>query len=537
MTGFFRPASRAGTPSQVDPLSFRLWNRLTGRYEDDHTFALIVTGLFCVALSLVHNNHELWRDEIHCWSLGRNADGLWELLTGDRRYDGHPFLWYYLLHLVSLWSRSPTYLHVVTIVLATTSAFLWLRYSGLPRVLRVMLLPTYFFFFEYGVMSRSYALGVLLVFLFCKWYDPRALRVLRLAVVLAVLSFTSAFGALLGLALGSVLLYGSLAQLASGRLWHWHKQLLCKQWFAVALLGICVVLVHLETSMPPKSAYYRTLWGEPPGLLSTNGFPKQLWSALFPWTSRADGTWIVSGYLGDRVPEINSHVRMMVACTLALWLVALRKVPRVLIALVLGIAVIGYFQTHQYGGYLRHWGHLFVLLVACLWIYAKHERQKPKLLYALTAFTMAVQVVTNVRAVRAEIEMPFSGALEAATFMHESGLDRLPIVASYDHAASAVAGYLDRRFVSAETGDEVQSVVFHKRRTEAPSVHDILERGRAMLQRSTSPVVMLLNFDPGDESLPEVRAEQLRVTKPCLRADERFWIYRLTLRPGAGTSP
>ena len=38
---------------------------------------------------------------------------------GDRRYDGHPFLWHYLLHLVSRWSRSEVYLHVVTIVLAT----------------------------------------------------------------------------------------------------------------------------------------------------------------------------------------------------------------------------------------------------------------------------------------------------------------------------------------------------------------------------------------------------------------------------------
>jgi hypothetical protein len=376
-----------------------------------------------------------------------------------------------------------------------------------------------------------------LVFLFCKWYDPRALRVLKPAVVLAVLSFTSAYGALLGLALGSILVYRSLAQLASGRLLPWHKRLLRQQWFVVALLGVGVVLLHWQTSMPPKSAYYRTLWAEAPGLLSTNGFPKQLWSALFPWTSRADGTWIVSGYLGDRVPEMNSHVRMMVACTLALWLLALRKVPRVLIALILGIAAIGYFQTHQYGGYLRHWGHLFVLLVACLWIYAKHGQSKTRLLYALTAVTLTVQIITNVRAVRAEIEMPFSGALEAATFLHESDLDRLPIVASYDHAASAVAGYLDRRFVSAETGEEIQSVTFRIGRTEAPPVHDILERGRTMLQRSTSPVVMLLNFDPGDESLPEVRAELLRVTKPCLRADERFWIYRLTLRPGAGTSP
>jgi len=142
----------------------KIWHGLADPREDGPAFALATAGLFCVGLSIVHYNHELWRDEIHCWSVGRNADGLWDLLTGIRRYDGHPFLWYYLLHLVSLWSRSQVYLHVVTVVLATVSAYLWLRHANLPRVLRLMLLGTYCFFFEYSVISRSYALGVLLAF-------------------------------------------------------------------------------------------------------------------------------------------------------------------------------------------------------------------------------------------------------------------------------------------------------------------------------------------------------------------------------------
>jgi hypothetical protein len=515
----------------------KVWRALIDKREKRSDFSLVATGLFCVALSLMHSNHEMWRDEVHCWSLGRNATGLWDLLTGIRRYDGHPFLWYYLLHLVSLWSRSVAYLHVVAVALATASAYLWLRFSNLPRVLRLMLLGTYCFFFEYSVISRSYVLGVFLVFLFCRLYDPRSLRVFRLVLVLAFLSFTSAYGLMLGFALGTFLLWQSVANVASGRLLSWHRHLIYRQWLWALLLGVFVAYVHYKTSLPPADSYYKNMLAKRPDVFSAGGFSKQFWSALFPWRARSDGSWIVSGYLGDGIPGIAEHLLAIAACTLVLWLAALRKVPAAAFAFFVGVLFISLFQNHQYGGYLRHWGHFFVLLVACTWLYAKFDRPRPILLYVLAAMTMAAQIVTCERAVRAEIDYPFSGALEAANYLRDNGLGKEIVLASYDHAASAVAGYLDRRFLFAETGEEGQTVVFHNRRYEAPSVHDILAWARDILQEAGTPIILLLNFDPGDKGLPDIKVDWLYTTKPCLRADERFWIFRLSLVPEASPPP
>jgi hypothetical protein len=221
----------------VTTLLLKIWHGLADKRERTPCFSVTVALLFCLALSLVQCNHELWRDEIHCWSLARNSTGLWDLLTGVRRYDGHPFLWYYLLHLVSRWSRSEVYLHAVTIVLATGSAYLWLRNANLPRVLRVMLLCTYCFFFEYSVISRSYALGIFLAFLFCRLYDPRSLRVLELFVVLFFLSFTSIYGSILAGALGAFLLWQNAAKILSGQLTSWQKRMhshSCSVWLPSA---------------------------------------------------------------------------------------------------------------------------------------------------------------------------------------------------------------------------------------------------------------------------------------------------------------
>jgi hypothetical protein len=78
----------------------------------------------------------MWRDEIHCWLVGKNAYGLRELLVGERIYDGHPFLWYYILHLASLLWNDVRMLKPIAFALSTATAYLWMRYVPLPRLLQ-----------------------------------------------------------------------------------------------------------------------------------------------------------------------------------------------------------------------------------------------------------------------------------------------------------------------------------------------------------------------------------------------------------------
>ena len=106
------------------------------RQERGPLFALVWTALFAAVQVIGHSDHELWKDELHCWGVGRASTGLWDMLTGERRYDGHPFLWYYLLHLASRLTRSYVMLHVVGVSVATACAYVWLRYMRAPRLLR-----------------------------------------------------------------------------------------------------------------------------------------------------------------------------------------------------------------------------------------------------------------------------------------------------------------------------------------------------------------------------------------------------------------
>jgi hypothetical protein len=527
---------RTAAREPVTPVLHRIWCALTDKQEKRAWFSLVVTGLFCAAISIVHYHHELWRDEIHFWALARNSTGLWDLLTGMRRFDGHPFLWYYLLYIASRWSRSEVYLHVVTIAIATGSTYLWLRHANLPRILRVMLLGTYLYFFEYSVMSRNYVLGVFFVFLFCRLYDRRSLHVFRLVLVLLFLTFASAYGTLLAIALGTFLLWQSIAKLLSGRLASWHRYTLYRQWLLSAVVLAVGFFIHVKTTLPPKDAYFGPIVSHTLGPLAQTEFPLRVWSALFPWHWNSDGSWIVSGHIGEQSRLIGRYFVASTAAILSLWLIALRRMPSLVFTVILGLITMAAFQYHQYVGYLRHWGHIWLLLLACIWLYVKHSKNthSPKLLYLLAGVTMAIQIVTGIRAVQMEIAMPFSSGKEAADYLRTSGFAKEPILASIDHPTSTVAGYLDKGVRFALTEKESQIVEFSKKRRAFFSVPDIFTWARAVSLQLRTPVILLFSYDIGGQTLPDATPELLYVTKQALRADERFWIYQFAPK---GTSP
>jgi hypothetical protein len=477
---------------------------------------------------------------MHCWIVGRNARGLWDVLTGIRRYDGHPFLWYYLLHLVSRVSRAPAALHATTIVIATLSSYLWLRHAPLPRLLRIPLLGGYLFFYEYSVLSRSYALGLLFLFLFCRFYRRSVRRIPFLAFLLVALLLTSAYGALLAVALALVLFgYGLVDVFEAPAKGESRLKTAAYVVAGMVLFNLGAQLFWF-TSPPPDDGFFAI-----PGMLGTSPPWSKLasfyWSANLPRYNPGNGLWPVTAAVGDSFDGLASCLPWLGLGLFAAWLVALRKVALVAIAYACGVLAIALFQHYVYAGALRHYGHYFVLTLACLWL---HEKQRsplirdaagtsPKLLRALWAVTLLPQIITGAQAVKAEIQLPFSGSVQAATYLRSHGLEDAPLVGSFDHAVSAVTGYLDRPFRSAESGEMATSVVFHNRRWRGAPLPLIFEIALLEARKSGRPAILILNRDLGDYRRGDADIQPLYVTDAPIVADERFAIVRVVPVPTA----
>ncbi|MBC8132970.1 MAG: hypothetical protein H7X95_08325 [Deltaproteobacteria bacterium] len=507
----------------------KLRRALTHRQETGWIFAAVAAAVYGVVLVIGHVHHEMWRDEVHFWSVARDSNGLWDLLTGERKYEGHPYLWYYLLHLASRVTRSLAAMHLVTASLAIGAALLWLRYASIPRLLRVLLLASYYVLYEYGVMCRAYTVGVLLLFVFCTLYHPYRIRYVLLAAVLGLLSATSMYGTLMALALG-FFVFSQGPRIESGHSLDGRRQLvLPADWLAGLLMFVAGLALTVVTTWPPDDSAFRP--GNPPPVTITtiqNALAKY-WTAMFPYGGLGDWNWPGGDHLFINSSALAPIIPWLGAAWFVLWLVALRRSPRLAITYGLGALLMATSQHTVYPAGWRHLGHYFILLVACIWLYSRHMRTRAPdgLLHGLFVVNLAVQIVTGVVAWETDYRKAFSRAGEAAQFILDHHLEGQPIVGDTDHQASGVAAALDKPIFFPTTGETAKVIVFHNRRSST-SPAQILDHAQRLARAAEGRALAVVNYSL-PLSTPGLTTSLLYSGGPGIMGDESFNIYQVTI--------
>jgi hypothetical protein len=503
------------------------------RAERGWLFPLLVTLLFAGAEIYGHYFHEMWKDELHCWAVARNSSGLWDLLTGERRYDGHPFLWYYLLYLVTLVSRSYVALHVVGVSLAVTAALLWLRYAPLPRWLRVLGVGSYYMLYEYGVVTRSYMLGIVLVFAVCVVYHPLRIRYMLLATLLGLLAATSMYGTLMASALGVFVFTRGIRFAGPDREDDRARMILPAAYIGGLVLFAAGLALTAITTWPPSDAAFA-----PPGkfelsfAMVRSDFARY-WAAMFPFRRWNDWNWLSTTYLGRGWGLGEGGAAALGGGWFVAWLFVLRRAPWLASAYALGVLMMMAAQHAIYPAGLRHLGHYFVLLLGCVWLYQRETRGRASatLLYIMLGVNLAPQLVTGLAALGVEQKRVFSGAVLAAKYIRDHHLEQLPIVGSSDHSASPVAIALDRPVWLLGTGETSDVVVEHNRLRSTDESRVLEVAGKLAAHAPSRSALLLLNHDLHVLPMRGVATKLLYRGPPAIMFDEVYRIYELRLEP------
>lgn len=161
--------------------------------------------------------HEPFFDEAEAWQIARSVS-LRTLFLETTHYEGHPPLWHLILMpLAKAGAPYELSLTLVSLLFMGTAVFLILRYAPFPRLVRLLLPFTYFFFYQYGVISRVYCVMTLAFVLVAMAYRGRNERPGRYVAVLIFLCMTMAYGLILAGGLAIVWLW----EIVSGS---WRKQ-------------------------------------------------------------------------------------------------------------------------------------------------------------------------------------------------------------------------------------------------------------------------------------------------------------------------
>jgi hypothetical protein len=493
--------------------------------ETSWVFTLGLCVPYFLFLIWMHAHHEMWRDEVHAWTLARMARSFWELVNGDRMYEGHPPLWFWYLHGWTWLTKSAWGLQVATIVPATGAAVILARFAPFPRFVKVLLLFSFHYGFELTVMSRNYVLGWFLLCCLCAAYHPLRIRHVVLGLVLALLSMTSFYGLVMSFFL---LAYFILDQVvlsrSSGTPAEVRASMSPRTFLTLAIAAAAYVFVVIVIDPPDPNPYSPGFFF---GALGPGTFHDSLYrltAGYLPWRKMVTGQFWWEPYsFWDRHLAWYDYTG---GALFGLSILALLPSWRLIVAYLGTVAVLQIFQQARMEGSPRHWAHYLMIFIALCWLVrTRYPKRSHWISTVVLTGIFLIQLEPFVVATVIDTRDNFSGARETAAFIRKAGLQDLPIVAGPDGAMPALFGYLQRDFNVVETDEVNQTVVFHARRRHY-SVEALLRKAVEMSRDRRSPVLLI-----GIQDLPSppdgARSTKLFTSKPGAIGDEVFTVYKL----------
>ena len=219
----------------------------------DYFILIIYVSLLC----FISYYHEPWHDEGQAWLIARD-DSIWHLITYTAHLEGHPPLWHLILMpWAKLGVAFPLGLKLVNIVCAGGAMWLLIYKSPLPWFLRYILPFSYYCFYQYGILNRSYSLLMFGLMLAAYYYPLRQNKPYHLIVSLAITSGAQAYGMMVAIGIAAAWLWEVLHSLgkrtfswtALVNVWKVNRQIR-------ALVCLFLIVFLLGLSMLPRHDTY-----------------------------------------------------------------------------------------------------------------------------------------------------------------------------------------------------------------------------------------------------------------------------------------
>jgi len=533
-----------------------LWHKAAGpirnlrnRIEllNEKTFIVFALLVYILLAGANIFTHEMWRDEMHVWLTAKGSAGLVGLFQ-NMKCQGHPPLWYIMLYALSRLTRNPEWMQVLHYAIAVTSAGVFLKFAPFSCLQRLFFLLGYFPIYEYAAISRNYGIGILLMFCFCAACGNISRNFWILSIILILMGLSNPYAFIIAICLFLTLAFKSAGGADIRAAWSRHKPavLVC---ITAVLLGLAISGVIM---FPKSDCQYAEGWQTSYSGLRIGKTVSTVWHGLVPipefkhryWNSNIlekDDMPLLSllpfpESWGSTVIALREPQNILSVVLLLFLLLSLMKNRAAFIFFSLAVAGMLAFQYVVYAGFLRHFGHFFIVVIISIWLERIWNsgsvgrgiltrlsealtRPRQALIIALLVVHFGVGIFASVM----EWRYPFSEGKQVARFIKESGLNGLPIAGYIDYVASTAGGYLDRQIYYPNSDSFGTFVLFDGSRRQTLGTDEVLTKARQLAENKKSDVILMLNYDIGEENgtIP------LAQFTDNLQHDESFYLYLL----------
>jgi hypothetical protein len=533
-----RPKAGSGQPPD-DQMAEPGKLKTTGLQSSALRFPLMVTAVFFVIALIGILTHEMWRDEHQAWLVARDANSLPQLLD-NMNYEGNPALWQFFLFLITRITHEPVFMQLFHLIVATSFIFLFNRYAPLSNLHKILFSFGYFPLYEYAVISRSYVLGILLVFAVCALYKNRTTKYILIGALLALLANVTIYAVILAGGLAGILILDyfiyqqknakATLQLATGMI--------------IFMAGVGFSLYQIwpekDNSFPAPYAAglfdFARWWQVSSKLFTTYAYIPQIEQNF--WNTnifhKDPGVIVAGSFSGwiNKYPGVLFSWVLMPIITFVCGVVIFLRRPLILLLYVgttLGLLSIYYYTALLHS---RYCGYLLIALVVCCWLAEYYPEKKyrsgtigylsnlgRKINRPFLTIVLGLSVIGSLIAYSMDMQYKFTPSKQAANYIKQNRIDSLPIVGMTDFIISPLSSYLDKKIYYLQMADTGSFIIWSKKRKDQLSFEESVAALGSYVDKGHPRVLWIKN------SAPQVSADGTRsqdMTKAVLRNDLRI---------------
>jgi len=372
----------------------------------------VVFFIYIALLSFVFSRHEIWSDELHSWNIAK-ASTTPANVVYNARYEGHPPVWYIILWSISRLTADMVWMQVAQWLIITAAVFVLIFFSSFPLLTRILIPFGYFFLFEYAVLSRNYAIALLLAFCICLVIRSQ----LRYKIPLYyVLLFFLANTHLLALILaGSLHLYFLLL----------NKEKAVKTGMLLlhCLLGLVVLLPTLYFILPPSDSMFT--FQEYVSMINIKEQSARILLAPLRSFIPVPAWWEHNFWNTQFLLEAHRQYRplkwftLLVSLALPLFAFFVLKGNRKsLVVFIANLAVTLIMAIVFPLTNVRYIGFIFIGFIVAYWLYNEETLPGRKIRYLVNTL-LFIQVIAGIIAISGDIRYPFSNVGYANEMLKE----------------------------------------------------------------------------------------------------------------------
>ena len=394
-------------------------------------------------VGLLH--HEIFLEEAQQLTIGRDSNSIADVFK-NMLYEGHVTLWNSFLFFITHYiSPRPIYMQLFHLLVINATVFIFLRYAPFDLPVKTLVIFGCYFLFVYSLISRNYALGILLLFVCCILMANPAKKMLNLGILVVLMCFTHLFYVFAAIGIFVYLLYYVIGK----------KELYGRFAIFTCLFLFGLICAFLQTRRIPADS----IVGVKPGLSWLNFHDLSFGIICF-----ARGYITVpplhQQYFWDKQSIQYLSGAFTITAALLLFAITILFIYKSRKALLFYVPPVGlltvFFAMSGLGG-SRYFGLFFIYFVAALWlayydgvnIFQKGNGSVIKK-WAPQVFIYAIlinQLFTGIYMYSADFRKPFSQAKNTIDYLKANHLDTQPLAFDGYNAGPPLSAYLGKKIL------------------------------------------------------------------------------------------